>query len=1470
MQEPKREGATDLRGVERVASGKREGRGRASTRLAFGVCVRVIFWLSLLATILFFATIALARFWIVPNADDFRPRVIEELSRMTKQRVAIGGMTAVWNGWSPELRVTRLQILDSRGRAVLELPEVETTLSWRSLFVFEPRLSALTVKNPRVVVRRTSENQLTLAGIDVDLNDTAPTDPSALEWLLRQRFVQVANGEFEWHDEWRKLPPLRMRNVNIRLINEGANHRMGLAATPSVEIASPVQFRAEFTGSDLRKISDWDGHAYVRVDYANVAALARYLPLPIEIARGDGAIQAWFDFDDGKPTSVITDLVVRDARIAIPASVASKLSGANAPPETTAASAAPRATEPIAVNALSGRFSWQELPLGAGKTLFALAGLGKDTPMQQRWSLRDVAMTTAKGEALPAISGELKLDRVGEDIRGGEFRAVKFDLATASQLADVFASLLPEAWLTPLRESAARGQVNEIEASWGYRENKELRYDVAAKFAAVEWRRAMSVPGVNGLNGKLRMSEREGGFTFEPVDRLDKSTSAVRPNKSASNDKNTTLSSDNKNVLDAKLDRALIVDFGDLFGEPLRVGRVGGAVEWKRMNTPAPAETNKAAANGFAAAGNGATAPVASTAVTGQRAQWQVRSDGVTVENEDMKGRISGTWQSDELGPGIAKIVGKLDRVSTASVHKYLPKGVGANTRSWVKNAVLGGKASNVNIALEGPLWHFPFPEGKLGKFEIAAPISEIALDYADGWPRAENIEGVLTIRGSALNANVAKASISGATIGATQVQIADMANESPVLDIRGSAAASLDHFLQFVEKSPVNRMLDGFTSGAKGSGNGRLTLSLSLPLARADKSKIEGEFAFDNNQIDLGREIPLLENVTGRLRFTEQGVNAKDIAVNALGGATLVNVSTENGAIKTVASGRAELARVRERYDYPLLDQLKGSANWSLEMSTASNRESTEGATFRVKGSFDAQPLPIDAIYQATAAPRDRTQPIAFTLARTSLAQGKDRIEFELPSQLHTILERSAANKTDARTVERAVVDLGAQKTELPVRGYSVRGDLAKLNTDAALALLPSLTGSNAKNVGGVKNEPAAPDFVNVNLKVDRAIVFSHVLNEVSLRAQPAGQRWRLALRSKEATGLISIDNTENGGADAGDVEAVSVRLQRFSWPSPASEADRLAERAAPANQASANLNARTRWPKLDLVADAFVSDGRELGKLEITAQPGPEEWRIENVKLTNPDGTLTASGRWKLGNANAAQGNAPDGQTNVEVALAWKDAGRFMQRFGLPKGVDRGDGELTGELVWPGSPANFAYEKLGGKFVLKTNAGRFSEMEPGIAKLLGVISLQSLPRRLSFNFDDLFGRGFAFDSVNADVSIASGKANTDSFAITGPAARVEIRGTADLNTETAALRVRVFPSISVATAIGVGLITANPAIGAATWLGQKIARDPVERLLMQEFEVSGPWDKPETKQTRGINANAAEGAIATQPAVN
>ena len=162
-----------------------------------------------------------------------------------------------------------------------------------------------------------------------------------------------------------------------------------------------------------------------------------------------------------------------------------------------------------------------------------------------------------------------------------------------------------------------------------------------------------------------------------------------------------------------------------------------------------------------------------------------------------------------------------------------------------------------------------------------------------------------------------------------------------------------------------------------------------------------------------------------------------------------------------------------------------------------------------------------------------------------------------------------------------------------------------------------------------------------------------------------------------------------------------------------------------------------------------------------------------------------------------------------------------------------------------------------MGGGFTVNVESGQFLKADPGIAKLLGVLSLQSLPRRLTLDFRDVFTEGFSFDFVRGDVKIEQGIASTNNLQMKGVNAAVLMEGKADIARETQQLRVVVVPELNAGTASLVATVI-NPVVGIGTFLAQLILRRPLIESATQEFVVDGTWIDP--RVTRVPRKTAAQ----------
>jgi uncharacterized protein YhdP len=264
----------------------------------------------------------------------------------------------------------------------------------------------------------------------------------------------------------------------------------------------------------------------------------------------------------------------------------------------------------------------------------------------------------------------------------------------------------------------------------------------------------------------------------------------------------------------------------------------------------------------------------------------------------------------------------------------------------------------------------------------------------------------------------------------------------------------------------------------------------------------------------------------------------------------------------------------------------------------------------------------------------------------------------------------------------------------------------------------------------------------------------------------------------------------------------------------------------------------------------DALELRGKKLGRVEIEAvntdkaraqTPAAREWQLKKLNIDLPEGTLRSTGRWL-----AAREGSPLRKSEMNFVLDVRDAGALLTRLGTPEALRGGTGQLEGMVSWQGSPLSLHYPSLNGHLDVRMGQGQFLKADPGIAKLLGVLSLQALPRRLLLDFRDVFAQGFAFDSVQGDVTIVHGMANTRNLQIKGVNALVQLDGSVDIARETQNLHVQILPNLDAGTASLVAGLAVNPAVGLTAFIAQWLLQNPLSRASAQEFLVDGSWAEP------------------------
>ena len=880
--------------------------------------------------------------------------------------------------------------------------------------------------------------------------------------------------------------------------------------------------------------------------------------------------------------------------------------------------------------------------------------------------------------------------------------------------------------------------------------------------------------------------------------------------------------------------------------------------------------------------------------VRGAPPKVSVQARNAKFANPDTQGEFAVTWATGP-GEGVAKggrfpgqleVNGKLARGVAVRAARYLPLGLPQGTRDYVARAVQGGTLSAVTFRVKGDLWDFPYfiaRSAKDGEFRVAATLDDVAFAYVPSvpaggtepafespWPALARVSGEMVFDRATMEVRNAKARYAGVELSQVQGGIRSLADRS-VLVLDGQARGPLADMLRFVNSSPVGTWTHKVLAQGSASGVAELKLGLSIPLFDAAGATVKGSLALGGNDVRITPDTPLLANARGRVDFSHKGFAVVGASARLLGGdASFDGGLAADGTLRFNGSGIASAEGLRRATELGPVARLAGalSGQTSYRVGLGFVRGATEiNLTSNLVGLASELPAPLRKAAETPLPLRYQTvltadAPAGPTASTPAL---RDTLRFELGNLVRAQYQRDISG--DSARVLRGGVGV-MEPAPTPPAGVSANVNLQSIDIDAwerAAGRLfgGGVTAATAAGAAGATHATGAAEPVplsgympnSIGLRAQELVAGSRRLTKVVAGVSQDGSVWRTNLDADQLNGYVEFRPPRRGVGLAGGSDArVFARLSRLSLPRSEIEGvDNLLDQPP------------SSVPSLDIVVGDFELRGKHLGRVEIEAsnrfsgdgRDAVREWRLSRLAVITPEARLTATGSWAavglLTSLTSAPGAAAPARRRTELnfKLDLADSGALLERLGSGKAIRGGKGVLAGQVSWLGSPLALDVASLNGQMNLAVEAGQFLKVDPGVGRLLSVLSLQSLPRRLALDFRDVFQQGFAFDSIAGDVSIAQGVARSNNLRMRGAQAAVLMDGQADIERETQQLRVVVVPEINAGTA-SLAYAVINPALGLGTFLAQVFLRTPLIQASTREFSVSGSWADPKVERVQ------------------
>ena len=857
--------------------------------------------------------------------------------------------------------------------------------------------------------------------------------------------------------------------------------------------------------------------------------------------------------------------------------------------------------------------------------------------------------------------------------------------------------------------------------------------------------------------------------------------------------------------------------------------------------------------------------------------------------NADAAGELALVWNAPRAasagnampGKGLAaaglgelSLDGKLTRLVPARLPRYLPTSMDRDVRNYVRDAFSGGQLGPVTIKVKGDLDQFPFSKGRAGVFQLATTVSNMNCAYAlapkqkgaPTWPALTQLYGDLALDRDTLTltngrANWVHPASPGAVVPITRgtVRITQL-YDHPAVALNLEGITAMADALTIVNRSAAGALMGNALSRSIVSGSAAYKLNMQVPLDDPGKTLMQGSLLLAGNDFQYSPDMPRLVRVRGTLGFTDNSINLGGLQASALGGDMRLDGTLQFS--DAAWDGGKNRVRVQGTLTSQGLKESKDLAPWAavlalLEGQTAYSADlAWRAGAPQIQISSDLQGMAL-----ALPAPLGKTAPSVlpmradWTSGDTGLKASprNDTIRWSLGRVAQVLLQRDTSGP-QARLLRGAVVlgEAADAPPSLPAQGLQLQVDTAVLDLDQWTHVINQLAPPTEVKLGS--ESPYLPSAFKLQAK--QLLWGGRQWDRLAASGRREGAVWRLDVDAAQLAGKLEFGPA---GSNANGGSRLSARLSRLSLE------------ASTANDVQNMLDApATSLPALDVVVDALEMYGKKLGRMQATAVnvgsgTGKAEWRLQQLLLTVPEATFSANGVWgSVSNSSAPPVNSgpqaqpaplsrkPGGdgrRTELNFKLDIADAGVLLARFGMANVVRGGSGKLEGTMGWAGQPLNLDYPSLSGRLNLDIAKGQFLRAEPGVARLLGVLSLQSLPRRLLLDFRDVFSDGFEFSYVRGDVTTEQGIARSDNLQMKGVAAAVLMDGSTDIARETQKIKVLVVPELDTGAAT---LLTAlaNPVAGLYTLVASTLLRQPIQDASTQELLVEGTWQAPKVSK--------------------
>ena len=821
-----------------------------------------------------------------------------------------------------------------------------------------------------------------------------------------------------------------------------------------------------------------------------------------------------------------------------------------------------------------------------------------------------------------------------------------------------------------------------------------------------------------------------------------------------------------------------------------------------------------------------------------EQKEFEIRVNRLSAINEDLKVESKGRYFFQQEQP-ILSLYAELSEVDASKKSEYLPTGImESELVEYLDKGVKAGTLPLIKTITRGPLPKFPYQDTS-GIFAALGILKNATYQYLPEWPEIEELNAKLLFEGNGMDISADRAISKNNQLLSARAITQDFSLDNPILELDFNATSTNNSGRQLLKESPLKDIYKVLTEI---DYHGQVETDIEMDIGLNDESiKLNGNVDFISDTSNVTTSIIGLNNVTGSVKFSEKGILQSQLQAKFQGELLDVKLSGKDSSDspELVIDVRGNILNtgITHFIGSEWTDFVTGKTEFSslIQFSPQDKKSAT-----RVLFQSSLKGIEIDLPNQL-GKKKDEISEVFLTLELDDISTGE--VNWKQASGKWYWFDSSSEIKKEIQTGngERSSITYGGDffinkkgmfsTSILP--GIRIDADFESSSYSEWHPFISAVKQNYSKKLA-LPEESLNKNIVidKVKLNIQRLDTPVTNLEQVNLEIRkPQNEPWDFILSSEQGKLALSVKQDEPWLLRARNL---NIKLLEDLLVDDDRNNKTLFESSLSPNDII----------DMDIECINCIFQEREYGNINANIKTVGEGTEFLGVINNEKKHDLIFSGNWLLDN---------EGKTNSSVKLQLKtnDVGKFLKRWEIDAAIADSSVLLAADLNWQGSPWDFDYKEFEGDFQLSLGKGYLTEITDESGRLFTLFNLQSILRKLTFDFKDVYKKGFFYDSINGTFQMRDGTLSTENVRIKGNVADVKLYGTTDVvNREVEQLAI-ITPHLTSSFPV-LAAWAVEPTTGLIVFLLGKLMEPAVEVATQIDYRIHGGFDDIQVEEIK------------------